>query len=208
MSLFKHFTTVNNMTQSTDQETIVYTDKKYNPHNLKLIAEAIRNIPNWPEEGVIFRDITPTLQDPKIFHLIIDILIERYSGKEIKAIAGLDARGFIFGPMLAYALNIGFIPIRKKGKLPYHKISQSYNLEYNDGSEIELHIDAVKPGDKILVIDDLIATGGTMLAACSLIERLHGEIYECAAVCDLTYLGGSKKIREKYSVFSILSYAE
>lgn len=195
------------MTQTNHQEAILLSDKKYNSHNQKVIAEAIRNITDWPEKGVIFRDITPTLQDPKVFHLIIDILIERYKGRHIKAIAGLDARGFIFGPVLAYALNIGFIPIRKKGKLPYHKISKEYNLEYGDVSEIEMHADAVTSGDKILVIDDLIATGGTMLAACELIEKLHGEIYECASVCDLTYLGGSKMLKEKYSVFSILSYS-
>jgi adenine phosphoribosyltransferase len=195
------------MTQNNSQNAVLLPDKKYNSHNLKMIADAVRNIPNWPEPGVIFRDITPTLQDSKIFHLIIDILIERYQGKTIKAIAGLDARGFIFGPVLAYALNIGFIPIRKKGKLPYNKISTSYNLEYGDVNEIEMHVDAVAAGDKILVIDDLIATGGTMLAACELIEKLHGEIYECASVCDLTYLGGSKMLKAQYSVFSILAYS-
>lgn len=184
------------------------SDKKYNIKNLEIISSAIRSVKDWPEKGVIFRDITPTLQNSDIFHLIIDILIERYIGQNIQAIVGLDARGFIFGPVLAYALSIGFIPIRKQGKLPYHTISAQYNLEYGEASVIEIHDDAIKSGDNILIIDDLIATGGTMMAACELVEQLKGNVYECAAVCDLTYLGGSDILKRKYPIFSIISYCQ
>lgn len=174
---------------------------------LEMIRSSIRDIPNWPEPGVMFRDISTLLQNPEAFRAVIDILVERYKDQNIDTIAGLDARGFIFGPVVAYELGIGFVPIRKKGKLPYTTVSRSYTLEYGDVNTVEMHIDAVKPGDKVLVIDDLIATGGTMLAACSLITELKAEVFECAVVSDLVNLNGSKLIKEQgFKVFSLLEY--
>lgn len=175
--------------------------------DLNLICNSIRVIPNWPEEGVSFRDITTLLQDPKAFHKVIEILLNRYKDKKIDVVAGLDARGFIFGPVLAYELGVGFVPIRKKGKLPFKTYAESYTLEYGDVTTVEIHTDAFKSGDNVLIIDDLIATGGTMLASCKLIKRLGGNVHECAVVNDLLYLGGSNAIREAgFDVFSILEH--
>lgn len=174
---------------------------------LDMIRSSIRDIPNWPEPGVMFRDISTLLQNPEAFRAVIDILVERYKDQDIDTVAGLDARGFIFGPVVAYELGIGFVPIRKKGKLPYTTVSRSYTLEYGDVNTVEMHIDAVKPGDKVLVIDDLIATGGTMIAACALITELKAEVFECAVVSDLINLNGSKLIKDQgFKVFSLLEY--
>ena len=123
-------------------------------------------------------------------------------------VAGLDARGFIFGPVIAYELGVGFVPIRKKGKLPHTTYAESYTLEYGDITTVEIHTDAIKPGAKVLIVDDLIATGGTMLASCKLIKRLGANVYECAVVNDLLYLGGSNIIRGAgFNVYSILEHA-
>lgn len=175
--------------------------------DLDLIYKSIRTIPDWPQKGVSFRDITTLLQDPVAFNKVINILLDRYRNKLIDVVAGLDARGFIFGPVLAYELGVGFIPIRKKGKLPYKTYAESYTLEYGDATTVEVHVDAVKPGENVLIVDDLIATGGTMLASCKLIKRLGGNICECAVVNDLLYLGGSKIISDAgFKVYSILKY--
>ena len=175
--------------------------------DLDLISNSIRVIPNWPEEGVSFRDITTLLQNPQAFHKVIEILLHRYKDKSIDVVAGLDARGFIFAPVLAYELGVGFIPIRKKGKLPYQTYAEDYTLEYGDITTVEIHTDAIKRGDNVLIIDDLIATGGTMLASCKLIKRLGGNVHECAVVNDLLYLNGSEIIRkEGFNVYSILEY--
>jgi adenine phosphoribosyltransferase len=174
---------------------------------LDMIRSSIRDIPNWPEPGVMFRDISTLLKNPAAFRAVVDIMVERYRDKGVTVVAGLDARGFIFGPIVAYELNIGFVPIRKKGKLPYTTVSKSYTLEYGDINTVEMHIDAVHAGDKVLVIDDLIATGGTMLAACSLIKELGAEVAECAVVSDLLYLNGSHLIKEQgFKVFAVLEY--
>ena len=176
--------------------------------DLNIIRNSIREIKDWPEKGVVFRDITTLLQNPCAFHKVIDILVARYKDAKLDVVAGLDARGFIFGPILAYELGIGFVPIRKKGKLPYATVSESYTLEYGDVTTVELHTDAVKSGDRVVIVDDLIATGGTMIAACSLIKKLGGKIVECAVVNDLLYLNGSKRIIEQgFPVFSILEYS-
>ncbi|MGV8824649.1 adenine phosphoribosyltransferase, partial [Methylibium petroleiphilum] len=127
-----------------------------------LIRQTIRTVPDWPSPGVQFRDITPLLQSPKVFRVLIDQFVHRYFDLRPDAIAGLDARGFIIGSVLAYELNIGFVPIRKKGKLPYTTVEESYELEYGSAA-VEIHTDAVKAGDRVLLIDDLIATGGTMM---------------------------------------------
>ena len=166
----------------------------------------IRTIPNYPKDGIMFRDITTLLKDPNGFKATINMLIEKYKNADIDYIAGIEARGFILGSALAYALGKGFIPVRKKGKLPGKVIQQSYDLEY--GSDIiEIHEDAVKKGDKILLIDDLIATGGTALGAIALFEKIGAEIVETAFVVDLPELGGAKRIQEKgHRVFCLCSF--
>jgi adenine phosphoribosyltransferase len=160
------------------------------------IRQHIRTVPDWPQLGVQFRDITPLLQDPKVFRVLIDLFVQRYMDKSMRPdmVAGIDARGFILGSVVAYELNVGFVPIRKKGKLPFNTVSEEYELEYGSAA-VEMHIDAVKPGDKVLLIDDLIATGGTMMAGKKLIEKLGGTVMEGAAIVDLPELGGSKLLQ-------------
>ncbi len=158
------------------------------------IRDRIRTVPDWPIQGVMFRDITPLLQDPKTFRMLIDLFVHRYMGQQLNVIAGVDARGFILGAVLAYELNLGFVPIRKKGKLPFQTITESYELEYGSAT-VELHQDACKPGDRVVLIDDLVATGGTMMAAAKLLKRLGANVVECAAIVDLPELGGSKLVR-------------
>lgn len=178
-----------------------------NTADLNLIRDAIRTIENWPEPGVQFRDITTLLQDPIAFHKVIDILVARYKDAKIDVVAGLDARGFIFGPIVAYELGVGFVPIRKKGKLPYKTYAETYTLEYGSLTTVEIHTDAIQKGNRVLIIDDLIATGGTMLAACKLIQRLGGEVVECAVINDLLYLNGSKIIRDNgFTVYPMLEF--
>jgi adenine phosphoribosyltransferase len=173
--------------------------------NLVLIEKSIRTIENWPEPGVGFRDITTLLQDPAALNAVIDTFMMRYKDKNINVVAGLDARGFIFGPIIAYKLGVGFVPIRKKGKLPYKTFAETYTLEYGDVTTVEVHIDAVNKNDNVLLIDDLIATGGTMLAACKLINKLGANVVECAVINDLLYLNGSQLIRDAgFPVYSIL----
>ena len=170
------------------------------------IKQAVRTVENWPEEGVMFRDIMPLLQDKKIFRKLIDSFVHRYQGQKIDAVAAIDARGFILGAPLAYELGVSLVPVRKKGKLPFDTITQSYDLEYGS-AEIELHTDAFKPGDNVLVMDDLIATGGTMLAACELVKKLGANVIEVAAIIDLPDLGGGKKIKEHgFDVYAICEF--
>jgi adenine phosphoribosyltransferase len=157
----------------------------------------IRTVPNWPAPGVQFRDITPLLQNPRVFRVLIDAFVHRYMAPEMRpdVVAGLDARGFILGAVVAYELNVGFVPIRKKGKLPFTTVEETYELEYGTAT-VELHTDAVKPGQKVLLIDDLIATGGTMMAGMKLLEKLGAQVIEGAAIVDLPELGGSAKLRD------------
>ena len=163
------------------------------------IKEKIRSIPGWPIEGVIFRDITTLIQDPEGLRESCDLLYDRYKDMNIDKIVGIDARGFIFGAVLAYKLHIGFIPVRKKGKLPYNTIEAAYSLEYGD-SVVEMHEDAIKKGEKILIVDDLIATGGTIAAAVKLVEQLGGDIVELAVIIELPDLNGRQKIKG-YNIF-------
>ncbi|AHN28884.1 MULTISPECIES: adenine phosphoribosyltransferase [Snodgrassella] len=160
------------------------------------LAEKIRKIPNWPQEGILFHDITPVLQSPQYFRLLVDLMVYRYMDQKIDVVAGLDARGFIIGAALAYQLNVGFVPIRKKGKLPFTTIAESYELEYGHAT-IEMHTDAVKPGTRVLLVDDLVATGGTMNAGVKLIRKLGAEVVEAAAIIEFTDLPGGKKIRDE-----------
>ncbi|MFZ6646630.1 adenine phosphoribosyltransferase [Undibacterium sp. TJN25] len=160
----------------------------------QYIKDHIRTVENWPQQGVMFRDITPLLQDPKTFRLLIDLFVHRYMDAKLDMVAGLDARGFIIGSVLAYELNLGFVPIRKKGKLPFNTLSEQYELEYGSAT-VELHADACKPGDRVVLIDDLIATGGTMMAGKKLLERLGAEVIEGACIVDLPELGGSRLLK-------------
>lgn len=159
------------------------------------LKKHIRSIPDWPKKGVIFRDISTLMDDRLVFRKVVDAFVYRYLKFDIDAVVSIDARGFIIGAPLAYLLNTSFIPVRKKGKLPAETISQAYALEYGE-AEVELHIDALEKGDKVLLIDDLIATGGTMLAAAQLIQQLGAEIIEAAAIINLPDIGGSTKLSE------------
>lgn len=159
------------------------------------IKEHIRSVPGWPEAHVTFRDICSLLEDRYYFRKSIDLFIHRYFNTTIDAVVGIDARGFIIGAPVAYELNAAFIPVRKKGKLPGETISKSYTLEYGR-AEIEIQKSALHQGDRVLLIDDLIATGGTMLAASILLAKLGVEIIEAAAIIDLPDLGGSRKLRD------------
>ena len=168
----------------------------------------IRTVPDWPTPGVQFRDITPLLQDAKVFRVLIDAFVHRYmdASRRPDVVAGLDARGFILGAVVAYELNVGFVPIRKKGKLPFTTVEETYELEYGSAT-VELHTDAVKPGHQVLLIDDLIATGGTMMAGKKLLERLGAHVMEGAAIVDLPELGGSDKLRATgMPLFTLLDF--
>ncbi|MEZ7911861.1 MAG: adenine phosphoribosyltransferase [Propionivibrio sp.] len=156
--------------------------------------QRVRVVPDWPEPGVLFRDITPLLRDGEAFRNLIDTFALRYADARIDAIAGIDARGFIIGAALAYRLRCGFIPVRKAGKLPYETVRESYTLEYGQAT-VEVHTDAAEAGEHVLIVDDLIATGGTLLAAARLMERLGARIVEAAAVIDLPALGGAERLK-------------
>jgi adenine phosphoribosyltransferase len=171
-----------------------------------FIKSHIRTVPDWPAPGVQFRDITPLLSNPKVFRVLIDMFVHRYFDARPKAIAGLDARGFIIGSVLAYELNVGFIPIRKKGKLPFTTVEETYELEYGSAT-VEIHTDAVQPGDRVVLIDDLIATGGTMLAGAKLLQRLGAVVVEGAAIVDLPELGGSRRLLQSgLPLFTLLQF--
>lgn len=169
------------------------------------LIDKIRDIPDFPIDGIVFKDITPLVQDPDSMRLSISELIKPFKDKHITAVAGMEARGFIFGSLVAWELGLGFIPLRKPGKLPYDVQSVSYKLEYGEAS-LEAHIDAIKPGDQILVIDDVLATGGTAKASCELIEKLGGQVVACAFVIELTSLEGRKQL-ENYPLHSLVSYS-
>lgn len=166
----------------------------------ELVRGLIRTVPDWPKPGVMFRDITPMMQDPRAFRALIDMFVYRHMRNRLDAVVGIDARGFIFGSALAYALNVGFVPVRKAGKLPFKTVAQPYSLEYGDAT-VEVHEDAIKPGQRVLLVDDLVATGGTMLAAIKLLQQLGGNVAEAAAVVNLPALGGSALIAQTDTPF-------
>ena len=170
----------------------------------EYIKSKVRSIPDWPIKGVIFRDITTLLQDPLAHREISNIFYNRYADQHIDKIVGIDARGFLFGSVLAYRLDIGFIPIRKKGKLPYDTIGESYALEYGEET-VEIHEDAFSRGERVVIIDDLIATGGTIAAAANLVQKLEAKIIECAFVLELPDLKGREKLGN-HNVFSIVEF--
>ena len=171
---------------------------------LDQLKAAVRDVPDFPIKGILFKDITPILQDPKLFRSAVDAMADRHKGKNIKAVVGIDARGFIFAGAVAYKLGIGFIPVRKKGKLPYKTIVTSYTLEY--GSETsEMHIDALAKGDRVIIVDDLLATGGTAMAAATLVQQLGGTIAEIDFLIELTFLKGRERLKD-YPVFAAIQY--
>ena len=159
----------------------------------KTVKDYIRTIPDFPHEGIMFRDVTTLFSDPRGFRLSVDQLLAPFVGQRIDKVVGLEARGFILGGAVAHQLSVGFVPIRKAGKLPGKVIAQSYTLEYGQ-AEVEVHDDAIEAGERILVVDDLLATGGTAEAGIKLIEQLGGEIVACAFVIDLPELGGREKL--------------
>ena len=168
------------------------------------LKKRIRDIPNFPKPGINFKDITPLVKDPATLRLAVHQLLQPFLGEKLTAVAGMEARGFIFGSLVAWELGVGFIPLRKPGKLPYDVQSISYELEYGS-AVLELHVDALGPGDRVLVVDDVIATGGTAVASCHLIEKLGAEVAGCAFVVEIAALGGREKLRD-YSVHCLLSY--
>ncbi len=168
------------------------------------LTKKIRTVPNWPIPGVMFRDITTVLQDPNAFRVAIDMFYTRYKDTAVDKIAGIDARGFIFGSALAYRMGVGFVPVRKKGKLPYRTIRAEYSLEY--GTDIvEMHEDAISHGERVVIVDDLIATGGTISAAVKLVKQLGGHVLECAFMVELPDLNGRSRIPD-CEVFSLCSF--
>lgn len=170
------------------------------------IKSRIRTVPHYPKKGVMFRDITTLLKDPVGFRVTINELVNRYTGMRLDKIAGIESRGFIIGAALAYQLGTGFVPIRKKGKLPAETIGQDYELEYGT-DRVEIHVDAIAKGEKVLLVDDLIATGGTAEAATALIEEAGGEIVECCFVIDLPDLGGRKRLEGNgYKIFTLCEF--
>ncbi|XP_033468510.1 adenine phosphoribosyltransferase [Epinephelus fuscoguttatus] len=173
---------------------------------LQLVHKHIRAFPDFPKKGILFRDICPILKDPAALTAVIDLFEDhvRKNHQEVDLLVGLDARGFLFGPLLAQRLGVGFVMVRKKGKLPGSTVSVAYDLEYGK-AEVEIQEDAVAPGQKVLLIDDLLATGGTLYAACELMKKQQAEILGCLVVIELKELNGSDKLKS-HSVFSLVQY--
>jgi len=170
------------------------------------IKSKIRTIQNYPIDGVMFRDITTLFKDPEGLREAINIFAERYKDMQIDKIAAIESRGFLIGAPLAYLLNVGLVLIRKPGKLPAETIKQDYKLEYGS-DQIEIHIDAIKEGERVLIVDDLIATGGTVEAAVKLLQKMKGEVLECCFIIDLPDIGGSKKLESMgQNVFSLCEF--
>ena len=170
------------------------------------LAMTIRSVPDFPVEGILFYDITTMLKNPEAFRESIDQLVNYYQETEIDVVVGVESRGFIFGAPLAYKLGVGFVPVRKPGKLPAEKLAESYELEYGTNT-LEIHKDAIQQGQKVLVVDDLLATSGTAKATCNLVEKLGGQVVGVAFVIELNFLKGREQLKG-YDVFSLLSYDE
>lgn len=168
------------------------------------LEKFIRDIPDFPQKGIIFKDITTLLAEPKAFKEAINRFIDYAKRTGAKTIVGIDSRGFIFGSVIAYELGLKFIPVRKKGKLPYSTVSASYDLEYGT-STVEMHTDAIRRGEKVLIIDDLLATGGTAKATCDLVKKLGGKIVGLAFLIELRFLKGAKKLKP-YNILSLIKY--
>src|SRR5216117_3128393 len=171
---------------------------------VEQLRAAVRDVRDFPKKGIVFKDITPILSDPLLFRASIDIFLEQCRGKKIDKIVGIDARGFLFGSAVAYELGIGFVPLRKKGRLPYRTESARYSLEYGE-AEMELHVDAIERGERIVLIDDLLATGGTSASAATLIRKVGGDLIAAQFLIELEFLDGRKKL-ESTPVVSFLKY--
>jgi adenine phosphoribosyltransferase len=171
---------------------------------LEKLRAAVRDVPDFPKKGIVFKDITPILGDPVLFHASIDLFLDRCRGRKIDKIVGIDARGFLFGSAVAYELGVGFIPIRKRGKLPFQTEMASYSLEYGE-AEMEMHIDAIEAGEKVVLVDDLLATGGTSSAAAVLIRKAGAQLLEAQFLIELEFLRGRKRL-EPTPVTSFLKY--
>jgi adenine phosphoribosyltransferase len=168
------------------------------------LKAAVRDVPDFPIKGIVFKDITPILRDGRLFRIAVDSFADRHKGKEIDAVVGIDARGFIFAGAVAYKLGVGFVPVRKKGKLPYKTVVTSYTLEY--GSETsEMHIDALKKGDNVIIVDDLLATGGTAMAAATLVKQLGANIVEIDFLIELSFLKGRERLKD-HPLFAAIVY--
>jgi adenine phosphoribosyltransferase len=164
----------------------------------------IREVPEFPKPGILFYDITTLLQNPLALRMTVDRFVWLFAGKQIHKVVGIESRGFMFGPIVAYSLNAGFVPVRKPGKLPYEKVRESYDLEYGSDA-VEMHRDAVAPGEHVLIVDDLVATGGTALATARLVESLGGVVAGLGFIIELTFLDGRKKL-QGYDVVSLIKY--
>ena len=168
------------------------------------LAKMIRDVPDFPKEGIIFKDITTLIKDPQAFKEAVDVLGDPYVGQEIELVVALEARGYIFGAPIALKLGAGFIPVRKAGKLPAEVLREEYELEYGTDA-VEMHRDAIQPGQRVLIVDDLIATGGSAAATARLVERLGGEVVGVAFLIELAFLKGVEKLKD-YDVFTVIQY--
>ena len=171
---------------------------------VEKLRAAVRDVPDFPKKGILFKDITPVLSDPDLFRASIDLFLERCRGREVDKIVGIDARGFVFGSAVAYELGVGFVPIRKRGKLPYRTAIAKYSLEYGE-AEVEMHTDGLTAGERVVLIDDLLATGGTSSAAAILIQKAGGQLLEAQFLIELEFLEGRKRL-EPTPVMSFLKY--
>jgi adenine phosphoribosyltransferase len=171
---------------------------------VERLRAAVRDVPDFPKKGIMFKDITPVLSDASLFRASIDLFLERCRGREVDKIVGIDARGFVFGSAVAYELGVGFVPIRKRGKLPYRTEIAKYSLEYGE-AEVEMHTDAVTQGERVVLVDDLLATGGTSAAAAILIRKAGGQLLEAQFLIELEFLEGRKRL-EPTPVTSFLKY--
>jgi len=171
---------------------------------VERLRAAVRDVPDFPKKGITFKDITPVLSDPSLFRASIDLFLERCRGREVDKIVGIDARGFVFGSAVAYELGVGFVPIRKRGKLPYRTEIAKYSLEYGE-AEVEMHTDAVSEGERVVLVDDLLATGGTSAAAAALIRNAGADLIEAQFLIELEFLEGRKRL-EPTPVTSFLKY--
>ena len=187
--------------------TFQFSPLAFAPMALDILGKlraAVRDVPDFPKKGIVFKDITPVLNDPALFRASIDLFLERCRGRKIEKIVGIDARGFVFGSAVAYELGVGFVPIRKRGKLPYRTEVAKYSLEYGE-AEMEMHVDAVTAGERVVMVDDLLATGGTSAAAALLIRKAGGNLVEAQFLIELEFLHGRKQL-EPTPVTSFLKY--